>query len=638
MIEFGPDGYLYVGMGDGGSANDPQNRAQNLGQLLGKILRLDVDAPDAKPEIFASGFRNPWRFSFDRATGLLYAGDVGQNAREEIDIVTQGGNYGWRVWEGTLCTGLGPAPCSAPGFIPPIVDYVNTGENGRCAIIGGYVYRGTQASLPDGAYLYGDLCSGEIFMLKDGTQTTLLDTTFQLSSFGEDEAGEIYVVALNGSIFRISNPDVTRVSQRSFTTTDTQSFVTSTAGASSAPTVGYARIQADSGAALPSSGLAIFGFRQNGVLVSEASVPASPPILSGRTFAEVDAHINTGIALANPNANPITVSFYFSDVNGANSGEGTTAIPANGQIAAFVNQAPFNGSNNFVGTFSFTASAPIAAAAVRGFTNERGEFLLTGLPVLDLNATPTGNIIIPHFASGGDWATDVVLLNPSNTGLSGAMEFLDTGGHLIRNLPYLLAPRSLVRFAAPVAGAGTQTGSIRFPAGPAGLAIFSYRVNGTTVDHTSVPAVVAGTAFRVVVGGSETQTSIAIANPSSAAAAELTLEQGVATDRLSVPKSGQTALFLSEIPGFGSQGVLRITSSIPVGVIALRSRTNERGEYLITTTPPFYEAPDGARELFFPHFAEGAGYTMQFILVGGPSSGTINFVGQTGAPAALLLK
>ena len=227
MIEFGPDGFLYVGMGDGGAGNDPQNRAQNPNELLGKMLRINVDVPNSAPEIFASGFRNPWRFSFDRLTGQLYAGDVGQSAREEVDIVTQGGNYGWRVWEGTFCTGLGPASCSAAGFIPPIAEYVNTGPDGRCAIIGGYVYRGAQGSLPYGAYIYGDLCSGEIFMLKDGVQTLLLETTLQISSFGEDESGELYVLNLNGSIFRLTNPDAVFASQRPYAIADAP-FVAST--------------------------------------------------------------------------------------------------------------------------------------------------------------------------------------------------------------------------------------------------------------------------------------------------------------------------------------------------------------------------------------------------------------------------
>src|SRR5207247_272987 len=130
---------------------------------------------------------------------------------------------------GTLCTNLGPTPCSASGFIPPVADYENTGATGRCAIIGGYVYRGTQASLPYGAYVYGDLCSGEIMMFKDGTQTVLLDTALQITSFGEDESGEIYVMGLSGSIARITNPNAISTATRTFSVPDGGVFVTTTA-------------------------------------------------------------------------------------------------------------------------------------------------------------------------------------------------------------------------------------------------------------------------------------------------------------------------------------------------------------------------------------------------------------------------
>ncbi len=223
MVEFGPDGYLYIGMGDGGSGNDPENRAQNLQELLGKILRIDVDRSDgglpygippsnpfagstsARPEIFALGLRNPWRFSFDRANGKMYAGDVGQGLVEEIDIIIAGGNYGWRVLEGTRCTDLGPAPCNAPGFIPPITQYGHDG--GKCSVTGGYAYRGRQDSLPQGTYVYADFCSGEIFTVQSGTGTLLLDTDLNISSFGEDEDGEIYVVGLGGTVHRFVNPD-----------------------------------------------------------------------------------------------------------------------------------------------------------------------------------------------------------------------------------------------------------------------------------------------------------------------------------------------------------------------------------------------------------------------------------------------
>ena len=221
MIAFGPDGFLYIGMGDGGSANDPQNRAQNVDELLGKMLRINVDqtngatlyssppdnpffgATPGRDEIYALGLRNPFRFSFDRATGQLYLGDVGQGVREEIDIITRGGNYGWRVFEGTRCTGLGPAACIPANYQAPIGEYEHTA--GRCSVTGGYVYRGTRGTLPAGAYIFGDFCTGEMFLLQGTAQTFLQDTNLNISSFGEDEASELYVVNLNGSVHRLVN-------------------------------------------------------------------------------------------------------------------------------------------------------------------------------------------------------------------------------------------------------------------------------------------------------------------------------------------------------------------------------------------------------------------------------------------------
>lgn len=226
MIEFGPDGFLYVFMGDGGSANDPDARAQNIDDLLGKILRINVDQssggqgysspPDnpffgataGRDEIFSLGFRNPWRGAFDRGTGALFVGDVGQEALEEADIVELGGNYGWRVFEGSECTGNDPNLCDPNDFLFPIVEYDHGQPEVRCAITGGYVYRGARSALPVGAYAYGDYCAGEVYTLDPpvaGTTPNLeLDSDLLISSFGEDEAGELYVVDLNGTVSRIT--------------------------------------------------------------------------------------------------------------------------------------------------------------------------------------------------------------------------------------------------------------------------------------------------------------------------------------------------------------------------------------------------------------------------------------------------
>ncbi len=216
MLAFGKDGLLYIGTGDGGSGNDPGNRAQNVTDLLGKILRIDVNgvgAPYTSPrdnpffgsttgrdEIYAVGLRNPWRFSFDRLTGALYVGDVGQGGREEIDLVTRGGNYGWRIREGAICTNLDPTLCDRPDLISPIVDYDHS--NGRCSVTGGYAYRGNRGTLAQGSYLYGDFCSGEIFVRQNNTAQLLMDTAFNIAAFGEDESGELYVVHLGGTLSR----------------------------------------------------------------------------------------------------------------------------------------------------------------------------------------------------------------------------------------------------------------------------------------------------------------------------------------------------------------------------------------------------------------------------------------------------
>jgi glucose/arabinose dehydrogenase len=214
MIAFGPDGFLYIGTGDGGSGGDPGNRAQNPDDLLGKMLRIDVDggepygipqdnpyaAGGGRPEIYAIGLRNPWRFSFDPESGDLYAGDVGQNAIEEVDIVERGGNYGWRLMEGTACYEPSSG-CERSELIMPITEYEHGGW--RCSVTGGYVYRGSAAPELAGAYVFGDYCSGEILIWRDGEQSVLAETDMEIASFGEDADGELYVLDLGGAVYRM---------------------------------------------------------------------------------------------------------------------------------------------------------------------------------------------------------------------------------------------------------------------------------------------------------------------------------------------------------------------------------------------------------------------------------------------------
>jgi glucose/arabinose dehydrogenase len=218
QIAFGPDGMLYIGLGDGGSANDPGNRAQDRTIPLGGMLRIDVSTlpytiPDGNPykgntdgyleEIWAYGLRNPWRFSFDAANGSLWTGDVGQDAREEINIVEAGRNYGWKIMEGSICrpptTG-----CATAGLELPVWEYEHRG--GGRSITGGFVYRGSALPGLVGKYIYADFMTGELWALAtNGTPDNdlLEETGLGISSFGVDEEGELYFCAFDGYIYRI---------------------------------------------------------------------------------------------------------------------------------------------------------------------------------------------------------------------------------------------------------------------------------------------------------------------------------------------------------------------------------------------------------------------------------------------------
>ncbi len=226
-LAFGPDGHLYIGLGDGGSGGDPLNSGQDLGTLLGAMLRIDVsqasaeqpysvpeDNPfvhqDARPEIWAYGLRNPWRFSFDRQTGDLWAGDVGQNSWEEVDLLRAGGNYGWNRMEGTHCFPSSVRECNQEGLEAPIIDYTLAGP--RCSVIGGVVYRGPSLPWLEGAYLYADYCSGELWGLRyDGREVTehvlLSDSVSRVTAFGEDENGEAYLLSFDGYIYRLADSE-----------------------------------------------------------------------------------------------------------------------------------------------------------------------------------------------------------------------------------------------------------------------------------------------------------------------------------------------------------------------------------------------------------------------------------------------
>ena len=222
QLAFGPDGYLYIAVGDGGSGGDPQGHGQNTSTLLGSILRIDVDIPfenlnygiptsnpfsdnqsGARAEIFAYGMRNPWRMNFDTETDKLWVGDVGQNELEEIDVVKNGSNYGWRIMEATDC--FQSTNCDQSNLTPPYFNYDH--DSGDVSITGGIVYRSSIASL-DGWYVYADYASGRIWALETGStnpETQLLfDTNHRITTFGTDHLQELYFCSLSGKVYKIS--------------------------------------------------------------------------------------------------------------------------------------------------------------------------------------------------------------------------------------------------------------------------------------------------------------------------------------------------------------------------------------------------------------------------------------------------
>ncbi len=451
------------------------------------------------------------------------------------------------------------------------------------------------------------------------------------------------------------------------------SVATTNAG-SSTTTTGYGRILPAAGSPTP-AGLAIFGYTIGNVLVSEAAVPAGPLMQAARIYSEVQNSVNTGVAIANPNDQPALLQFYFTNAAGVDMGAGSASIPARGQIAAFLDQPPFStldaASLAAMKTFTIMTSVPVSIVTLRGFTNERSEFLITTLPVTPLNATIATPLIFPHFADGGGWRTQVILVNPGDETLNGTLQFFSPGspasaGQLVSSSTYAIAPRSSFKFVTTGSGSAVQTGSVRVMPGegtpaPAGLAVFSFKRDQVTVTEAGVPALPVGSAFRLYAEASgnfnageigSMQTGFAIANSASSPVTvsfELTTLDGAQTGltgTTTIPGNGQIATFLNQLDGFRDlpspfRGMLRIVAP-GISVVGLRGRYNQRGEFLITTTSPVDEAtPPSTDEFVFAHLAAGGGYSTQFILFSGSGSnsgGTIRFFDPSGQPLTLPLR
>ena len=451
----------------------------------------------------------------------------------------------------------------------------------------------------------------------------------------------------------------------------------STTSSGNAETVraGYGRIRADAASTAP-SGIAIFQYRNSdGVLIAEAGVPAAQLVFEGRIFAEVNGPANTGVAIANPNEVPATIRFYITDGDGIDSGHDSFQLGAGEQTARLLDTDPFHISGPFVGTLTFTSPVPVAVIALRGLTNEANEWLMTTLPVAPLSPSAWDTVYFPHFADGGGWATEVVLVNPTDLTIAGTVGFLGPGDPTTAGAPvvltlddgsagsefdYTIAPRSFRRFTTSNRLGELKSGSVRATpdagsAAPSGLVIFSYATGEKTLAEAGVPVSPEGTAFRVPVDAFGTpnqpgsiRTGLAVANTAdvfNTVTLEVTRRDGTlaaSPATLTLPPSGQAARMLDEILTLPADfsGLLRVRSVVDVSVIALRLRINELGELKVTTTTPSNEtAVATSEDRFFAHFADSRGWTTEFILFSGtagqPASGTLRFFGDAGQPLDL---
>jgi hypothetical protein len=494
---------------------------------------------------------------------------------------------------------------------------------------------------------------------------------------------KLAALVILAAVSQINAQTTVTTSSVSFATPSRGANVIRTTGAPAATVTGYARVQPV--ASTTPTGMAIFDYRQNGVLVTEAAVPGTATLLVGRTFAELNGPINTGLAFANPNDVQVTVTFSFADQFGNVFGQNSFVLNPNTQIARFLDEAPFNVRSGFTGAISFAATTPVGVMALRTLVNERNEFLVTTQTVTAVPANfSSAALTMPHFADGGGWRTRLVLVNTTDQIVNGFVEFFDEGsaaaaatpvtinvnGQVAALFPYTIRARSATTLQTSGPTGAVRVGSIRVtPTGPASppsaFAIFTFTNNGVTVSETTVQAQAPGVNFLSYVEvnrnpGQSGQTpeiepidtAIAIANNSLATATvnlELLALNGATTGLTSiVPVAGfgHLSRFMRELfPTMPDrfEGMLRITSFSSIVVMPLRTRTNTRGDFLITSTPASNEgSPSTTAELLFPHIVDGGGYRMQFVLFSGVlnqnTTGVLRFFAQNGQSLNLTIR
>jgi len=430
--------------------------------------------------------------------------------------------------------------------------------------------------------------------------------------------------------------------------------------------VSHARFQSNAQGAAGLAGLAMMDLHANGILVTESSIPAVSPVFGGRVPVDVGGPVTTGIAFSNPSPQDAVIQFYFTDTFGTNFGSGSLTLAPRQQLYQYLDKQPFAAPSPMRGTFTFIASIPIGAIALNGFTNERGDFIATVIPVAAFKTQRTP-LVLPEFVDGGGWSTRLTLTNTSDSPESGTVEFVGQGsenqsavrlamsasGLTGETFYYWLPPRTAAALTT-TGNSGLQIGSARVISSANSVnasAVLFLQSRGVTVSTTSLPLMEPGVAFQSYVetagapgDAGSIQAGIAIANTSFdpvQVSIQLTDLDGDSvaspTANVNLAGSGQRTLFINQLfPGLPAefQGIVRVTAPSAVTVASLRAKYNERNDLLMTASPVLNEGKGSASDLIFPHIVQGAGWSTELILFGQPGSGKVYLYSQDGAPGS----
>jgi hypothetical protein len=555
--------------------------------------------------------------------------------------VIAGKNYTWWVHAATAATGVGPAATSTFICGDTIAPSVSITSPATGAVLAASNNITVAASASDNVGVVG------VQFKLNGANLGAEDTTapYQVS-WNARKANGVYTlqaIARDAAGNQTTSPAVSvRISRNGGNAMNVVG-ANGTPWASSAASetiVGYGA-QMQTGAT-SAGDTAIISLSNGENVVSEASVPASAPVRDARIYVDANKPVNTGIVLANDESEAASVSFFFTDTNGNDFGHGSFTLEAKHSISVFVNEEPFNLPVSMYGTMTIHSSVPVAVGAIRGTTNRRGEFLMTTLPVGSIGPQPGSSVVLPQFADGRGWATELILTNPTDARLTGNVQFfgqepqgsatplaIAVNGMTNSTFDYTIEPRSAVRFVTENTSKRVQVGYILATATgststPQGLAIFSFSTDGTKVSETGVPATLPGTALRTYVEDvGPVHSGLALANPASTPATatlELTALDGSGTMTASaeLPARGHLARYIEELfPAIpdGFQGTLRVVSTKPIAMTSLRIRTNERGDSVVSWIPVTNESsavlPNS--KFIIPLVLSGGGFSTEFI-------------------------